>query len=178
MVIIGVIIKITSRGPIIYRANRIGFNGKPFIMFKFRSMELYSDRYASTTSINDKRVTKFGKLIRQYKLDELPQLFNVFLGEMSIVGPRPELEKYTALYDESQRNILSVKPGITDFSSIYFRNLNQMIEDINPDKSFEKHFLSKKNDLRLKYVNEISFLTDLKIIVMTIIVIFKRKNAG
>ena len=178
MLIVGATIKITSPGPMIYRAKRIGFQGNLFIMFKFRSMELFSDRYASSTSITDKRVTNFGRFIRRFKIDEFPQLFNVFFGQMSIVGPRPELEKYTSLYNKNQKRILSVKPGMTDFSSIYFRNLNQMIGDIDPDKDFEERFLDKKNSLRLKYVSEMSFRTDLKIIIMTIIVIFKSKNAS
>jgi len=120
-----------------------------------------------TTSLNDDRITRVGKLLRKLKFDELPQLFNVFLGDMSIVGPRPELPYYTDQYSKEEKIILKVKPGITDFSSIQFYNLPDLVPDENPNEFFEKNILKTKNKLRIKYINEIGFKTDLKILFLT-----------
>ena len=126
-----------------------------------------------TTSSNDDRVTSLGFYLRKYKIDELPQLVNVLMGHMSIVGPRPELPYYTMMYSKKEKKILSVRPGITDFASVEFYNLNNLIPDSNSNNFFEENILKKKNRLRLKYVNEISFLTDCKIFFFTIIKIFR-----
>ncbi|MBV1877786.1 MAG: sugar transferase [Pseudomonadales bacterium] len=167
-VTIAIIIKITSEGPILYRGIRTGFKGNQFKILKFRSMLLGADLGASTTSRNDSRVTPVGKFIRKYKIDETPQLFNVLKGDMSLVGPRPELPMYTNQYTQQEKIILDVLPGITDFSSIEFSNLNDLIDDSDPDKSFEELVLVKKNKLRVRYAIERSFLLDLKLILLTI----------
>ena len=121
-----------------------------------------------TTTSNDRRITRFGGFLRQYKLDELPQFYNVLIGDMSIVGPRPELPYYTEQYDENEEIILSVRPGITDFASIEYYNLSDLIPENDANQFFEKNILKNKNNLRIKYVNEISLLTDMEIIFKTI----------
>ena len=171
--IISILIKINSSGPIFYRAHRSGLNGKLFYILKFRTMYYNASTAKMTTSSNDDRVTSLGFYLRKYKIDELPQLVNVLMGHMSIVGPRPELPYYTMMYSNKEEKILSVRPGITDFASVEFYNLNNLIPDSNSNNFFEKNILKKKNRLRLKYVNEISFLTDCKIFFFTIIKIFR-----
>tara|TARA_Y100000992_G_C21003046_1_gene367414 strand:+ start:57 stop:455 length:399 start_codon:yes stop_codon:yes gene_type:complete len=126
-----------------------------------------------TTSSNDDRVTRFGFYLRKYKLDELPQFFNVLIGDMSIVGPRPELPFYVSKYSEDEKRILSVGPGITDFASIEYYNLSELIPDDHSNNFFENHILKKKNKLRLKYVDEISLFTDCKIFFFTIVKLIK-----
>lgn len=160
-------VKFTSPGPIFYRGTRTGRNGKPFRILKFRSMVVGADHGAGSTSRNDPRVTRIGRVLRRYKLDELPQLFNVLRGDMSFVGPRPELPQYTRLYTDAERVILTVRPGITDYSSIQFANLNDLVDDDDPDASFEKKVLPEKNRLRVKYVEDRSFLLDLKLMLKT-----------
>tara|TARA_A100001015_G_C14964881_1_gene702502 strand:- start:311 stop:955 length:645 start_codon:yes stop_codon:yes gene_type:complete len=166
--VIGLLVKITSAGPIFYRGERIGFKGKSFKIFKFRSMFLGSDKGPGTTSKSDARVTLIGGFIRKYKLDELPQLINIIIGDMSFVGPRPELKRYTDLYNEEEKIILSVRPGITDFSSLHFSNLNELIDDKDPDYSFEKYILPQKNRLRIEYIKKRNFWLDLALIFKTI----------
>tara|TARA_B100000900_G_scaffold139287_1_gene118032 strand:+ start:793 stop:1209 length:417 start_codon:yes stop_codon:yes gene_type:complete len=138
-------------------------------------MFLNSEKGPGTTSKNDKRITKIGFYIRKYKLDELPQLFNILFGEMSFVGPRPELKKYTDLYTEEEKIILSVRPGLTDISSLHFYNLNELIDNENPDYDFEKKILSQKNLLRISYVKQQNFWLDLTLIVKTFIKIISFK---
>lgn len=136
-------------------------------MFKFRTMYFKSSTNNRTTSSNDNRITKVGKYLRKFKIDELPQLINVLFGDMSIVGPRPELPFYTDLYESEEKIILSVRPGITDYSSIEFYNLPNLVPDSNPNEFFEKNILKTKNKLRIKYIKEIGFKTDLKILFLT-----------
>jgi lipopolysaccharide/colanic/teichoic acid biosynthesis glycosyltransferase len=169
LLFIAVSVKFTSEGTILYRGERSGLFGKSFNILKFRTMVMNADLGAGTTSRNDKRITYVGNILRRYKLDELPQLINVFFGDMSFVGPRPELQKYTNQYQGEEKLILSVRPGITDFSSVKFSNLNELIDDDNPDASFEKKILSEKNRLRLQYVNECNFWLDIKLIFHTIL---------
>jgi len=169
LLFIAVSVKFTSEGTILYRGERSGLFGKSFNILKFRTMVMNADLGAGTTSRNDKRITYVGNILRRYKLDELPQLINVFFGDMSFVGPRPELQKYTNQYQGKEKLILSVRPGITDFSSVKFSNLNELIDDDNPDASFEKKILSEKNRLRLQYVNECNFWLDIKLIFHTIL---------
>lgn len=173
--VIAILIKISSKGPIFFKGQRTGQFGKPFYIYKFRSMYVGSEFKAGTTSKNDLRITSVGKYIRKYKLDELPQLINVFKGEMSFVGPRPELRKYTDLYQGEELLILEAKPGITDISSIKFSNLNELIDDSDPDKSFESNILKTKNLLRIKYVKESTFLGDLKLILQTLFKLITNK---
>jgi lipopolysaccharide/colanic/teichoic acid biosynthesis glycosyltransferase len=168
-VIIAIAIKFSSPGPIFYRGNRTGRYGKMFQIFKFRSMVIGAEKGAGTTSRSDPRITPVGRFLRHYKLDEIPQLFNVLAGDMSFVGPRPELPRYTNQYCGEAKLILTVKPGITDYSSIQFSNLNDLIEDEDPDKDFEDKILSEKNRLRVQYVKNCSFSLDLKLIFITIL---------
>ena len=174
-IIISIVIKLTSVGRVFYFGKRIGLNGRPFKIIKFRTMKENSDKGPDTTSRNDNRTTFVGRFLRKHKLDELPQLFNILFGDMSFVGPRPELKKYTDLYKGDEKLILTVKPGLTDFSSIYFSNLNELIDDENPDKSFEEKILSKKNLLRVEYVKKQSFLLDIKLILQTLVKLFSFK---
>lgn len=169
LLIIAVAVKLSSPGPILYRGTRAGRLGVPFQIMKFRSMYVGSDRGAGTTSRDDPRVTPVGKILRKFKLDELPQLFNVLLGDMSVVGPRPELLRYTEQYTGDEKLILAVRPGITDFSSIQFSNLNELIGDEDPDREFETKVLAAKNKLRIKYVRERGFLLDLQLITQTLL---------
>ena len=166
---IAVLVKLTSPGPVFYRPVRTGRHGVPFRIFKFRSMIVGADAGAGTTSRRDARVTAFGRVIRRWKLDELPQLLNVLVGDMSLVGPRPELPRYTEQYEGEEQYILSVRPGITDYSSIEFADLNERIRDADPDRDFETLILPRKNALRLKYVRERSLWVDVKIIASTLL---------
>ena len=173
LVIIAIAVKSTSRGPIIYRGIRTGRFGKQFSIFKFRSMFIGSDSGAGTTSRRDPRVTAVGRFIRRYKLDELPQLVNVFVGDMSLVGPRPELPRYADQYQGEERLILQVRPGITDYSSIEFANLTDLIGDADPDRDFEERVLKEKNRLRVKYVKERNLGLDLRLLFATLMRILK-----
>jgi len=166
---IAILVKFTSAGTILYKGERTGLFGKSFKILKFRTMVMNAELGAGTTSRNDSRVTFVGRRLRRYKLDELPQLFNIFFGDMSFVGPRPELQKYTRQYQGEEKLILSVRPGITDFSSVKFSNLNELIDDDNPDASFEERVLPEKNKLRLQYVNECNFWLDMKLILLTLL---------
>lgn len=167
--VFSILVKTTSTGPILFKGIRTGRYGVPFHIYKFRSMYVGSEMMAGSTSRNDPRITRIGKFLRNYKFDELPQLINVFKGEMSFVGPRPELKKYTDLYQGEELLILKVKPGITDLSSIKFSNLNALIDDDNPDKCFEENILAIKNTLRIEYVKSATFLGDLRLLILTIL---------
>lgn len=168
LVLIALLIKLTSPGPVFYRGVRSGRYGTVFRIYKFRSMVTGAERGAGTTSRNDPRITPIGRFLRRYKLDEIPQLFNVLFGQMSLVGPRPELPRYTDQYSGEELLILEVKPGITDYSSLKFSKLNELIEDDDPDRAFEENVLKEKNRLRIQYVNNHSFWRDLDLIFMTI----------
>tara|TARA_B100000212_G_C27380389_1_gene536792 strand:- start:997 stop:1617 length:621 start_codon:yes stop_codon:yes gene_type:complete len=167
-IIISLLIKSDSNGPILYISKRSGLNAKPFIIFKFRTMKVGSHKGPSTTSKNDLRVTKIGRFLRKTKFDEFPQLINIILGQMSFIGPRPELLKYTNLYNSKESIILSVKPGLSDFSSLKYFSLNKLINNENPDEYFEKNILENKNQLRINYAEKISFIVDFKILIKTI----------
>ena len=149
---------------------RVGLDGKNFGLLKFRSMKKNAELQGQlTVGMKDNRITRSGYVIRKYKIDELPQLINVFLGEMSVVGPRPEVPKYVSLYNEEQQNVLSIKPGITDFASIeYVRENELLIASSNPEKTYIEEIMPAKLALNLKYLREQSFLTDMKIILQTI----------
>ena len=173
--VFSILVKLNSTGPILFKGVRIGKNGVPFNIYKFRSMYVGSEMMAGSTSRNDFRITTIGKFIRKYKIDELPQLINVFKGEMSFVGPRPELKKYTDQYKGDELLILQVKPGITDLSSIKFSNLNDLIDDDNPDSSFEKNILASKNLLRIEYARTATFFGDIKLIFLTILKLLRNR---
>jgi len=169
LLIVAVIIRVQSLGPIFYRGLRIGINGKPFRIFKFRTMVVNAEELGGpSTALNDSRLIPIGKFLRKYKLDELPQFLNVLKGDMSIVGPRPQVERYTKLYNEEEKSILSVKPGLTDYASIKFINLDSLLGDEAVDEKYMKQIEPEKNKLRLKYVKESSMAVDFKIILQTV----------
>ncbi len=173
--IISLLIAIESGFPILYRAERGGYKNRVFKINKFRTMVKNADKIGGgTTALNDPRITKIGAFLRKTKLDEIAQLLNIIDGSMSFVGPRPELTQYTERYDEIQKNILNVRPGITDFSSIAFINLDEIVGSDNADEIYEKYVLQKKNQLRLKYVNEVSFKTDFKLFFSTVFRVIKK----
>jgi len=170
-IIIYLIIVLESRGGGFYKQVRVGKNDKDFGLLKFRTMRSGSDKKGLlTVGGRDPRITRTGYYLRKYKLDELPQLFNVLIGEMSLVGPRPEVRKYVDLYNEKQKKVLQIKPGITDYASIEFSNENDILGRAeNPEKIYIEEIMPKKLELNLKYISEQSMLTDLKIILRTII---------
>ncbi len=174
MIIISVLIKLDSSGPVFYRCVRAGKGGEPFKIFKFRTMFVDNGRIEGTTGLNDPRVTRIGKYLRKYKLDELPQLINVLRGKMSIVGPRPELLRYVENYDEREKIILNVKPGLTDISSIEFISLDEYVGTKNFDRVYEEKVLHLKNALRIEYVEKQSFWFDIKLIVKTTLKILSK----
>lgn len=160
MIPLAVWVKLDSPGPVIYRALRGGYHNKPFYIMKFRSMVVDADKSGGCTALNDSRVTRAGKIMRRLKLDELPQLFNILKGEMSFVGPRPELLLYTTQYTKEQECILWVRPGITDRSSIVYIAQDEIVGTENPVENFEKYILPEKNRLRVEYAKNQSFLLD------------------
>jgi len=170
------LIQIFSEGfPVFYIQKRVGKNNTDFSLFKFRTMKKDSDKMGLlTVGGRDPRVTKLGYYLRRYKIDELPQLFNVLFGSMSLVGPRPEVRKYVNLYNESQRDVLSVKPGITDYASIEFMNENELLSQSNePEKTYVVDVMPRKLELNLKYIADQNFFIDLKIIFKTLLKIVK-----
>lgn len=174
-VLLAAIVVLDSKGSVFYRGIRTGQGGRNFRMFKFRTMyESSKNLPDGTTGKNDPRITRAGKVLRRFKLDELPQLINVFVGEMSLVGPRPELPRYTDLYQGEEKIILSVRPGITDFSSLEFSSLEEVVGSSEVDSNYEQRVLPRKNRLRIKYVKEANFLVDLKILFDTVLVILKK----
>lgn len=161
--------------PVFYRAKRGGYKGKPFRIYKFRTMVHNADQIGGcTTALNDSRITEAGRLLRKTKLDEFPQLINIVKGEMSFIGPRPEVLKYTEQFQGLETYILQVRPGITDFSSLKFINLDEIVGETNADEIFEKEILAKKNALRLEYVAQLSFLTDVRIFLRTVKQVLKK----
>lgn len=161
--------------PVLYKAPRGGYHNKNFKICKFRSMVKNADKIGGyTTAFHDPRVTKVGAVLRKSKLDEIPQLINILKGEMSFVGPRPEVLEYVNRFQGLEKYILEVRPGITDYSSIKFANLDEIVGEKNADEFFQKEILGQKNALRVQYVSEISFATDVKIFFNTIGAVLKR----
>ena len=162
-------IKIDSEGPVFYRQVRVGKGNRDFRLFKFRSMRVGSDRKGLiTVGGRDPRVTRSGYYIRKYKLDELPQIINVFTGDMSLVGPRPEVRKYVDLYTPEQMHVLDVRPGITDPASIRYRNENELLAQVeDPDRYYVEVIMQDKLQLNLEYVEKQSFRFDLQLIFKT-----------
>ena len=168
--IVSVWIVLDDFGSPFFVQKRVGLGGKNFGLLKFRSMRKNAESKGQlTVGMKDNRITRSGYFIRKYKIDELPQLVNVFLGEMSVVGPRPEVPKYVLLYNEEQQNVLSIKPGITDFASIEYVRENELLSaSSDPEKTYIEEIMPAKLELNLKYLREQSFLTDMKIILQTI----------
>jgi lipopolysaccharide/colanic/teichoic acid biosynthesis glycosyltransferase len=169
--IIALLIKIGSNGPVFYKQVRVGLNNRDFKIFKFRTMHINADKAGLlTVGGRDPRVTPIGFFLRKYKLDELPQLLNVLLGSMSLVGPRPEVRKYVDLYNAEQQKVLSVKPGITDYASIEYSEENDLLaKSSDPEKTYIEEIMPAKLLLNQKYIAEKSIITDIKIIWMTAI---------
>lgn len=168
--IIAFAILVDSKGGVFYRQKRIGKNEKEFLLFKFRSMHVNAEQKGLITVGNkDVRTTKVGRFLRKYKLDELPQLFNIILNEMSVVGPRPEVKEYVELYSAEQKKVLSVKPGLTDLASLAYINENEILGKAeNPEETYLKEIMPQKLGLNLEYIQNQSFGLDLKIIFKTI----------
>jgi len=173
---IAIWIKFDSSGPVFFKQVRVGLNNRDFLLYKFRSMCLGSDKKGLITiGGHDPRVTKSGFFIRKYKFDELPQLINVFKGEMSLVGPRPEVRKYVKLYTPEQMKVLSVKPGITDYASIEYADENSILgASDDPDKVYVETILPDKILLNMKYINNQSNAEYFKIIFLTFFRIVKK----
>jgi lipopolysaccharide/colanic/teichoic acid biosynthesis glycosyltransferase len=176
LILIAIAIKLDSKGTVFYLQERIGLNEKPFKIFKFRTMKPNSDKLGLLTiGQNDARITPVGRFLRNTKLDELPQLFNVVLGDMSIVGPRPEVKKYVELYNPEQKRVLRVQPGITDYASIEYANESELLQKHNnPEEAYIKVIMPHKLELNLFYINHKSLKTDLSIIFATLYRLIKR----
>ena len=175
--ILAIWIKLDSKGPVFYRQVRVGFKNKDFRIFKFRSMRVGADKGSLVTiGGHDPRVTRSGYFIRKFKFDELPQLINVFLGDMSLVGPRPEVRHYVDYWAPEQMHVLDVRPGITDPASIKFRNENELMEKAeDPEKYYIEVIMQEKIKLYLEYVEKHSFFYDLGLIFKTFWVIVKER---
>ena len=175
LILIYIIIRCGSRGPGFYKQNRIGKGGVPFRLIKFRTMRIGSDKgRLITVGGRDTRITKVGYYLRKYKLDELPQLWNVLKGDMSLVGPRPEVEKYVRLYTPEQLVVLNIRPGITDYDSIAFSNENEILGKAeNPERMYIEEIMPRKINYNLKYINNPSLKEYFKIILLTFSKIMK-----
>ncbi len=174
-IVISFLIKFDSSGSVIFKQVRVGQLGELFTIYKFRTMVSGSEKKgAQVTTRDDPRITRAGNFLRKYKLDELPQLLNVFLGEMSLVGPRPEVPRYVEAFKDDYKKILSVKPGITDFASLEYRNENDLLKvSNNPEEVYIRQIMPEKIVFYHRYLKEQSLLTDLNLIFKTIWLIFK-----
>ncbi len=175
---VAVAIKLDSAGPVFYRGLRVGRHGRPFRIFKFRSMVANADRIGGASTANDDpRLTRVGGILRKYKLDELPQLIDVLRGEMSLVGPRPEVPHYVALFSEREKAILGVRPGITDWATLWNPDEGKVLAGSpDPEKTYMEKLRPTKIRLQLEYVQKRSFWTDATIIVQTLgVIVFRRR---
>ena len=175
LLLIALAIKIDDPGPVFYRQVRVGRGGKPFRIFKFRTMIVDADKKGLSITVGqDKRITRMGALLRKTKLDELAQLLNVFAGDMSFVGPRPEVQRYVDLYTPYQRQVLLVRPGITDYASIAYRNENDLLAGADdPERMYIEEIMPAKIELNMKYLREISPIADLRLIFGTIAAVIR-----
>ena len=175
LLLIALAIWIDDPGPVFYRQVRVGRNGKTFRIFKFRSMVMDADKKGLAITVGrDSRITRVGTVLRKTKLDELAQLLNVLLGQMSFVGPRPEVPKYVELYTPYQRQVLLVRPGITDYASIAYRNENDLLAGApTPETMYIEQIMPDKIELNMKYLREISPLADIRLILKTIVAVIK-----
>lgn len=173
LLITALLVGLTSPGGVLFRQERMGKDEKPFVIYKFRSMRKDNKGLKITTD-QDNRITPVGKVLRKTKLDELPQLFNVLKGDMSFVGPRPEVREYTDLYNEEQRQIFLVRPGITGKASIEFRNENELLsESDDPNRTYIEEIMPRKLELDMEYIPHASVLYDIKLIFMTLITVIR-----
>ncbi len=175
LIIIGILIKLLSNGPVFFIQERVGQSGETFRLIKFRTMSTVSKKKSNFDAGDTQRITRIGKILRKTKLDELPQLINIIKGEMSFVGPRPEVEEWTKIYPEKWKIVHRVRPGITDYASIRFRNEQEILEmSENPVQTYKEKILPQKLELNIKYIQNRNFLSDIRIIFLTIYtVIFK-----
>lgn len=175
-ILVAIWIKLDSEGPVFYKQSRVGKGNKDFQLYKFRSMVTQADMNGLlTVGDHDSRVTRAGYFIRKYKLDELPQLINVFRGEMSLVGPRPEVRKYVDMYTPEQMHVLDIRPGITDIASIKYRNENDLLAKAeNPEQYYIDVIMQDKLRINLEYVKHNSLLNDFKMILDTFVAILRR----
>ncbi|MFA6924332.1 MAG: sugar transferase [Bacteroidales bacterium] len=174
-IIISLAIVVDSKGGVFYLQNRVGFKGKEFKLYKFRTMYVDSDKEGLLTiGAKDMRITKVGIVLRKYKLDEIPQLLNVLIGNMSFVGPRPEVKKYVDFYSEEQRKILNVKPGITDCASIvYYKESEMLSNPVDPEKKYINEIMPKKIKLNMTFIDNYNFKTYFNILLKTFFKIIK-----
>lgn len=171
LIIVTILIKKGSDGPVFFKQIRVGENEKEFLILKFRTMVVDAEKLGKQITIgNDSRITKIGILLRKYKLDELPQLINVFKGEMSLVGPRPEVPRYVKLYTEEQRKVLKIKPGITDLASLRYKDENELLGDKqDPEAFYISTVMPDKLSLNLEYMKKNNVIFDIYIIIKTIV---------
>lgn len=174
--ILAIWIKLDSKGPVFYRQVRVGRKNRDFRIFKFRSMRVGADKMGLiTVGGHDPRVTRSGYFIRKYKLDEFPQLINVFIGDMSLVGPRPEVRKYVDLYTPEQMHVLDVRPGVTSLASIRYRNENELLEKAeDPDQYYINVVMQGKLAIDLEYIRNVSFGYDIRLVFHTFWEIIRR----
>jgi len=169
ILVIAIFVRCDSKGTIFYKPLRGGYHDKPFRIYKFRTMVSNADRIGgSTTALRDERITRVGAVLRKNKLDEIPQLINILKGDMSFIGPRPELLQYTEQYSPLEKAILEVRPGITDISSLKFIALDEAVGAENADENYEKFILAHKNELRLEYVRTQRVGLDIKLFLSTV----------
>ena len=175
LAIIALMIKLEDGGPVFFIQRRIGYKGKPFYMWKFRTMVIDAEKKGNLITVgNDPRITRVGYFLRKYKLDEFPQLLNVLKGEMSLVGPRPEVEKYVVLYNSEQRKVLDIIPGMTDPASIKYVNENEILAQANdPEKIYIDKVMPEKIKLNLEYAEKATCWSDFLIIIKTFFRIFE-----
>lgn len=174
LVLVILLVKLTSKGPAFYLGERTGLNNNTFYIFKIRTMIVNAELLGGpSTALNDKRLISIGPFLRKFKLDELPQIYNILKGDMSFVGPRPQVKKYTSLYKGEEKIILTVRPGLTDYSTLHFMNMDMTLGDGLVDEKYLKEVEPKKNLLRIKYVKEKSFFIDLYILFKTAIKLTK-----
>ena len=175
LLLIALAIVIDSRGGVFYRQVRVGRNGREFRIFKFRTMVSDADKRGLLITVGaDSRITRVGKILRKTKLDELAQLFNVLKGDMSFVGPRPEVPRYVAMYTPAQRNVLLVRPGITDYASVAYRDENDLLAGADdPERVYIEEIMPAKLELKRQYLSQIGVLTDLKLIFSTVIAVVR-----
>ncbi|MCC6600684.1 MAG: sugar transferase [Crocinitomicaceae bacterium] len=174
MFLIAVFIIADSRGGALFRQTRVGKNSRQFRLLKFRTMKVDAEKSGQITiGARDERITRVGYYLRKYKIDELPQLLNIFIGDMSVVGPRPEVPRYVALYNDEQKKVLTVRPGLTDFASLkYFSESELLARSENPEKTYITEVMPTKLRLNKEYIENVKFSTDLRIIWQTIVRIF------
>ena len=170
LLVVAIVVKLGDRGPVFFRQQRIGLQGRPFHIWKFRTMRVDAERLGRAITVGqDSRITRVGHWLRKLKLDELPQLFNVIAGEMSLVGPRPEVPRYVELYTPEQRRVLELMPGITDPASIKYRNESEVLEQApDPDRAYIEKIMPDKIAVNLDYAETASVMTDLGILCKTL----------